>query len=953
VPRRSGTVPGPSRDPFWLGDTLQPSTATPATPAPRPAEAGLRDLLIVRFLTVVNDNVARWLTIGVGKRAGLAVGTSPDAVLAVGMVAYVLPFILFAWLAGWLADRFAKRSVVVWSKFGEIAIAVTAAAAIGYGVVRGRPTAGLPGGLWLLMGAVALYAFQTTLLNPSMLGTIPETVARSRLAAANGVFAMVSLVASMAGMAVGSGLADRAWLSPVPDPSRPVAPWLAALPFGHALPAAVTMTGLAVAGWLASLRLPRVPAADPRAAPPWNALAVTAGDVVRLVRSPRLAAAAGGIVFFWALAAVAQLNVDRYKDESGGTTQGEGIPLLVALVIGIGVGSLVAGRLSRRSVDPGSKVDLGFVPLGALIMAGAEAALALSGTDVFGGAGGSLRIVPPVVWLALLGIGAGMFDVPLEAYLQEQSPPARRGAVLAATNLLVFTGMLAASVAYYGLRMPIGAGDAVRPLVSARGVFGIFAGLSLAAMGIAIWCAPRASLRLLVATFVNSFWRLRVHDDGRMPEQGPAVLVANHLSWLDGFLLPLTCPRPVRMVVFGPNIRGRFLRMLADQWRFILFDPRPKSIGRALKTIQSGLADGDVIGIFCEGGISRNGHILGFKRGLDWLLTRVDASIVPLFIDGLWGSRLSFSEGRYFTKLRQWQRRGGPARLRRTITMCYGSPLPIGTRPAQARLALQDLGAHAIRRRLAGIRLDGLPVSIDATAAAAEAEAFDAACLVRRGDHLLCSLAPGDPLHATLGTHGGRLLRIPCTVVDPGLPTDRLLAELLATRATLWLARPEQVRAVAAEDGCRGLEGRLQGVVVPLAHAAALATFEQAAAAFRDAVGIEPVVAFAPAEAGGLVAMNTPPARAGAAHESTCKPGSLGRVLNGAVVWPHGPERWRLGVQPTLAEAMKPAADRTLLVAATIPRPGAADADLPGAVFLDAALAVDDDGFLEPPSPEA
>ena len=178
--------------------------------------------------------------------------------------------------------------------------------------------------------------------------------------------------------------------------------------------------------------------------------------------------------------------------------------------------------------------------------------------------------------------------------------------------------MFLASVGYYLLRVPVETGGAAPavPLLSARAIFGLFALMSIAATGVAIWAAPRASLRLFVVSIVNSIWRFQVRHEERVPATGPLVIAANHLSWLDGFLLPLAAPRPVRMVVYGPNIQGRILNKLAAQWRFILFDPKPKSIGRALKTIQGGLADGDCVGIFCEGGISRTGQILGFKRGL-------------------------------------------------------------------------------------------------------------------------------------------------------------------------------------------------------------------------------------------------------------------------------------------------------------------------------------------------
>jgi acyl-[acyl-carrier-protein]-phospholipid O-acyltransferase / long-chain-fatty-acid--[acyl-carrier-protein] ligase len=903
-----------------------------------PRSSGFTTLLVLRALTVVNDNLARWLVIGLGKRAAALAGTAPAAVLALGTVFYVLPFILFAWLAGWLADRFAKRSVVVAGKFAEVFIGVVTAVGIGWGAAAGGIFAGIPAGLWLLQGAIALFAIQTTLLNPSLIGSIPETVPAARLSAANGVFAMVSLAATLVGMSAGNWLADATAIAAPPDPGIAVGHRFAATTWAHAAPAAAGLVGVALAGWLVSLRLPRIPAAAPTVAFPRNALVATGRDIAGLLRLPRLAAAAGGIVYFWAIGAVVQLNVDQYAFESGATAQKQVVPLLLALVSGIGVGSLIAGRLSRRGIDIDSKVDLGLVPLGGLIMAVACGALALSPTEIFGSAGSStLGLALPICWLALLGIGAGLFDVPLEAYLQEQSPPERRGTVLASTNLLVFAGMLVSSIGYYGLRVPIGAGDAAEPLLSARGIFGLFTLFSLVAVAVAIYAAPRSSLRIFVAGLVHSIWRFRTRHEERVPLTGPLVLAANHLSWLDGFLLPLAAPRPVRMVVYGPNIKGRFLNMLANQWRFILFDPKPKSIGRALKTIQTGLATGDCIGIFCEGGISRTGQIIGFKRGLEWLLERVEAPILPVHIDGMWGSLLSFSQGRFFTK---W-----PRGLRRPVTVLFGDPLPVGTPPADARLALQELSAESVRTRmLAAARRPPSGIEADAWAAhLATAEAFDGCCLVRRDDRLLTSLGPSDPLHASLGTHAAALLGITAASVKSATSPAALLERLVASRATIWLASVEQVAALAALHApplASAMEN-LAVVVMPVAATSELLAAQAAAAAFLDAFGIEPVTAFAPREANGLVAMNSPPGRT-VAHEATLNRESVGRVVNGVVVWPRAADRERLARPPRAAGPL-PRDGRSLVIGATLP--GSND-DQPRAVLLSEAFTVDPAGFL-------
>ena len=883
---------------------------------------GFLPLTMLRALTVVNDNMLRWLAIGLGKKA--VAGGEVALVLTLGTAGFVLPFVLLAWLAGWLADRYPKKSVIVWCKAAEIVIVAAAAGAVAWGVRSGGASLGLPAGLWALLATVAVIGCQAALLAPSVIGTIPESVPPARLSQANGIFALVTLAATLVGMAGGNWLADGT-VVPQPGEQHSAPGWV------HAIVPGAVLVGIAVAGWLAALGLVRRPAADPASPAPWNALARTWRDLAELVGIRELAAAAAGIVFFWALGAVAQLNVDQFATEAGATSQGQIVPLLVALVAGIGLGSVAAGKISSRGVE------LGLVPAGAGAMALASIALACGPAVLFGDGAGAGGWWFAVAALFVLGLGAGIFDVPLEAFFQERSPAARRGSLLAALNLLTFAGMFVASLLYGALRAPAG-GMTPAPLLSARAIFGLFAALSLGAAGIAIYAAPRGSLKLLVSAIVNLCYRFRIRDEALVPASGPVVVVANHLSWLDGFLLPLAVPRPVRMVVYGPNIRGKFLRMLADQWRFILFDPRPKSIGQALKTIQSGLADGDAIGIFCERGISRTGQILGFKRGLEWLLERVQAPIMPVHIDGMWGSLLSFSEGRYFTKR--------PRGFRRPLALLFGPPLPVGTHPDEARRALQELTASSVRTRLLSVRSDP-PRGVsrgDWAAHAATGEAFDGACLVRRDDRLLVSLGPGDPLFESLGTHARALLGIDARTLESSASPGDLAAALRSARATIWLARIEQVEALAsAPHLCSDLAQHMKVVVMPIARSAEGLRARAASEAFRAAVGVEPVVAYAPPEAGGLVAMNTPPGRVAWDHETLCKADTVGRVINGVVVWPHRSDRDRLGRPPLPDDPTGGDPSATLAIGATFAG-GAADA--PRAVLLAEAFDVDADGFL-------
>ena len=175
-------------------------------PAQPVSDGGFRSLLVLRVLTVVNDNVLRWLAIGLGKKA--VAGGQVALVLTIGTAGFVLPFVALAWLAGYLADRHPKRTVIVWCKFAEILIAAAAAGAVAWGVRSGGTFCGLPAGLWLLLSAVVVIGCQAAIMAPSVIGTIPESVPADRLSRANGLFATATLAATLVGMAVGNWLAD-------------------------------------------------------------------------------------------------------------------------------------------------------------------------------------------------------------------------------------------------------------------------------------------------------------------------------------------------------------------------------------------------------------------------------------------------------------------------------------------------------------------------------------------------------------------------------------------------------------------------------------------------------------------------------------------------------------------------------------------------------------------------
>ncbi|MEZ6118364.1 MAG: AMP-binding protein [Pirellulaceae bacterium] len=225
----------------------------------------------------------------------------------------------------------------------------------------------------------------------------------------------------------------------------------------------------------------------------------------------------------------------------------------------------------------------------------------------------------------------------------------------------------------------------------AFGVIGVLAALAVAfVIGIIFW--PVATVRFVVWSFFTAFYRIRQLGWEKFPQEGGVVVVSNHVSWLDGQLMMLFCPRHLRIIVYSPNIQNRFMLRLARKFRAILIANGPRAIASALKEARDGLIAGDVVGIFPEGGITRSGNLMSFKPGLMKILKGTNANVVPVYIDGLWGSAFSFQGGKFFWK---W-----PKRWRYPFTIHVGDPIENPQSLFQIRQAVQALGAKAVKQRM-------------------------------------------------------------------------------------------------------------------------------------------------------------------------------------------------------------------------------------------------------------
>lgn len=603
-------------------------------------------LLAVQFLTVLNDNTFRWLVVPLAKP-----DLGPAAALSLGLAGFTLPFIVLATPAGYLADRFSKTHVIRTCKIAEIIIMLLGIIAI------------LSQQIWLLFGVVVMTGMMAALFSPSKSGSIPEQVDESQLSQANGLMGLMTVVPAAFGFLLGNLLASYA--QPTPDDAVTV---------GSLLPAAATIMVIAVAGWLASLWISVAPPADSSRRIPWNPFAETVSSLKILTSDRPLLRAALGIAFFWILASLAQMNVDQLGQQELKMPQLRIGILGMMLVLGVGGGSVLAGRWS------GGHVELGIVPLGALGVVVWSMLLCLSGWWAHTSA--DYAFYAACISLCFLGASAGLFDVPLEAYLQQRSEPRQLGQVLSATNFLAFSGIMLISGAYYWMI------DIQK--LSPSFVF-LLAGLGTIPVAVyIILLLPGATIRFAVWLASHTIYRVRVQGLENIPRRGPALLTPNHVTFIDGILLMINLPRPTRFIVYADFVNNPRLNWLARMYEVIPIkaDGGPKSLIQSLKVARDALQQGSLVCIFPEGQLTRTGQIQPFAPGMLKILQGTGAPVIPVYLHGLWGSIFSFRGGKFFWKWpRQW-----PYHL----SILFGKPIPAPKDVHEVRFAVQELGASAM-----------------------------------------------------------------------------------------------------------------------------------------------------------------------------------------------------------------------------------------------------------------
>ena len=614
-------------------------------------------LLVTQFLGAFNDNMFRWLVVPIGQQ--IIPGENADTLaLVLGGVCFTIPYLLLVATAGSLADRYSKRSVIIGCKIAEIVIMVLGSAAI------------VSLNAWFLFIAVTLMGAQSALFGPAKFGSLPEMLRTSKLSKGNGLLGLVTVVASALGMVAGfrlfATLDARGLFSGVGAAS--------------VIPAAIALVGVAVAGTAASLWIARLPAAAPGIPLRVNPLRETGPALRTLLGDLRLRRAALGIAYFWFLASLAQLNIDPFGDLTLGLAKENVGTLLAVLVAGMGAGSVLAGWWS------GGKVELGIVPLGIVGVVVSSLFLFISGNQVVPGEGVTSQAAFwwTCFWLFQLGASAGLFNIPLEAYLQHESDDETRGTVLAGSNFTAFTLILASCGIYFLLREAFG--------VSPEAVF-MIAGLGTIPVAIYVFrLLPDVTVRFVLWLATHTVYKLRVHGRQNVPEKGGALLVANHVSWMDGILILISTSRLVRFLVYADYANKPGLAWLSRTMRAIPIKATdgPKAIVRALQSARQAVTEGELVCIFAEGQLTRTGQMQTFQPGLMRIVGKSGVPVIPVYLHGLWGSIFSYKGGKFFWKL--------PSKIRYPVSIEFGEPMSEPGDVNQVRQAVERLGVQAVER---------------------------------------------------------------------------------------------------------------------------------------------------------------------------------------------------------------------------------------------------------------
>jgi 1-acyl-sn-glycerol-3-phosphate acyltransferase len=577
---------------------------------------------VTQALGAFNDNAFRQgMIVLISAHLGLA----SEQIGFYAMIApaiFILPYFLFSASAGQIAEKFEKTRLIRYVKLFEIAAMIVAVYAFHAHQV------------WLLFVVLFLMGLHSTVFGPIKYAILPQALKNEELVGGNGLVEMGTSLAVLIGMMAGGSLMA---LGGVGETA-----------------ASILVVSVAVVGYLASRAIPPAPATAPDLKFNWNPISETVRVMRYVTKDRTIFNSILGISWFWFFGTVFTAQLPVYTQTYLGGGEGVLNLTLALFSVGVGIGSLLCERLS------GHKVEIGLVPFGSIGMTifaidlyfARPVASSLSGLSAleFLAAPGNLRVV---IDLVLIGLFAGLFIVPLFALVQSRTERSELSRVIAGNNILNALFMVASA----GLGLGLTALGLTIPQI-----FLCVAALN-AVVAIYIYTlVPEFLMRFLSWILVNTLYRIRTEGLENVPEEGPALLVCNHVSYMDALIVAGSVRRPMRFVMYYKIFNIPILSFIFRTARAIPIagaKEDPDVLEKAFEEVDRALAEGDLVCIFPEGGLTADGEIAPFRNGVERILERRPVPVVPLAIRGLWGSIFSRKDtrmGRARLPRRFWSR---------------------------------------------------------------------------------------------------------------------------------------------------------------------------------------------------------------------------------------------------------------------------------------------------------
>ena len=616
---------------------------------------------LTQSLNAFNDNVFKQALIALITFG--AIGLTDQKRLDLQLLAsvlFILPFFLFSGISGQISDKLDKAKIAWWVKLMELGIMLVGGVAFYYHHIP------------LLMTMLFLMGLHSTIFGPLKYGILPQVLKPTELTGGNGLVEMATFLMILLGTVLGTSLVLQQSVE---------------YPHLGGILVALTTIALAIAGVFTASKIPSVSAPDPGLKIDWNPITSTWSNLKELGGNRTVLLSCLGISWFWFFGAVYFTLLPAFAKTILGGQSSAYVLLLAVFSVGTGLGAVLCEVLSKK------RLEIGLVPFGAFGMTLFGVLLYFAAPQASAAPAGSLTLMQllaqtqtwwVMLWMLLMALFSGFFIVPLFALIQSRSNEKKRSRIIAANNILNSLFMVAA-VGVMGVLDKLG--FSIPQILLITAVLNFLVAIYIFTL------VPEFLMRFCCWILINVMYRVKVDGIENLPEEGPVLMVSNHVSFTDPLIIAGCIPRPTVFVMYWKIFQAPGANWLFKTARAIPIAGRnenPEMYAKAFDAISKALKAGEVVCIFPEGGLTPDGDVKEFKRGVELALEHDPVPVLPLALQGLWGSMFSRWD-RHNKKMKM------PRRLFARVALAVGSLIS----PQAAKADVLEAAVKRLRGDLA------------------------------------------------------------------------------------------------------------------------------------------------------------------------------------------------------------------------------------------------------------